>query len=46
LDGTSIQSEAIYRMYLADEPISFIASIYEISETAVKDAILFHQKAA
>lgn len=46
LDGTSIQSEAIYRMFLAEEPISFIASIYEISEAAVKDAILFHQNAA
>lgn len=46
LDGTSIQSEAIYRMYLADEPISFIASLYEVSENAVKDAILFHKKAA
>jgi uncharacterized protein (DUF433 family) len=46
LDGTSIQSEAIYRMYLAEEPISFISSLYEISEAAVKDAILFHKKAA
>lgn len=46
LDGTSIQSEAIYRMYLAEEPISFIASIYEVPENAVKDAILFHKKAA
>lgn len=46
LDGTNIQSEAIYRMYLAEEPISFIASIYEISEMEVKDAILFHKKAA
>lgn len=46
LDGTSIQSEAIYRMYLADEPIVFIAAIYEVTESAVNDAILFHQKAA
>lgn len=46
LDGTSIQSEAIYRMYLAKEPISFIASIYEIPLKSVKDAIAFHKKAA
>ena len=46
LDGTSIQSEAIYRMYLAKEPISFIASIYEIPLKSVKDAIAFHKNAA
>jgi uncharacterized protein (DUF433 family) len=46
IDGTSIQSEAIYRMFLAEEPVSFIASIYEVTETAVRDAILFHQNAA
>jgi uncharacterized protein (DUF433 family) len=46
LDGTSIQSEAIYRMYLAKEPISFIASIYEIPLRSVKDAIAFHKNAA
>lgn len=46
LDNTSIQSEAIYRMYLADEPIDFIASIYEISQKSVKDAIKFHKSAA
>lgn len=46
LDGTSIQSEAIYRMYLAEEPIAFIASIYELPMKAVKDAIAFHKSAA
>jgi uncharacterized protein (DUF433 family) len=46
LDGTSIQSEAIYRMYLAKEPMSFIASIYEIPLKSVKDAIAFHKNAA
>lgn len=46
LDGTSIQSEAIYRMYLAEESISFIASIYEIPLKMVKDAIAFHKNAA
>lgn len=46
LDGTSIQSEAIYRMYLAEESISFIANIYEIPVKLVKDAIAFHKNAA
>ena len=46
LDSTSIQSEAVYRMYLADEPIDFIASIYEISKKSVTDAIKFHKSAA
>ncbi|MEY3499617.1 MAG: hypothetical protein RL308_1286 [Bacteroidota bacterium] len=46
LDGTSIQSEAIYRMYLAKEPIAFIASVYEIPLKSVKDAIAFHKNAA
>lgn len=46
IHGTNIQSEAIYRMYKANEPIRFIASIYEVSEKAVKDAIEFHKKAA
>lgn len=44
--GTNIQSEAIFRMYKAKETIRFIASIYEVSEKAVKDAIEFHKKAA
>ncbi|HLN94438.1 MAG TPA: DUF433 domain-containing protein [Flavobacterium sp.] len=46
VDGTSIQSEAIYRMYLAHEPLSFIAEVYEISVKSVKDAIEFHKSAA
>lgn len=46
INGTNIQSEAIYNMYKANEPISFIASIYEVSEKAVKDAIKFHKTAA
>jgi len=44
--GTNIQSEAIFRMYKANEPISFIAAIYDVSEKAVKDAIRFHKRAA
>ena len=46
INGTSIQAEAIYRMYLANEPIDFIASIYETTEQNIKDAILFHKNAA
>ena len=46
IDGTNIQTEAVYKMYLANEPISFIASVYELSEKKVKDAIKFHKNAA
>lgn len=41
IEGTNIQAEAIYRMYLAKEPVSFIAMIYEISEQKVNDALKF-----
>lgn len=40
--GTNIQSEAIYRMHLAGEPIRFIASLYEITIKQVQHAIEFH----
>lgn len=46
VDGTNIQSEALYRMYLANEPINFIADLYEISTDKVKHAIEFHKPAA
>jgi uncharacterized protein (DUF433 family) len=46
ISGTNIQSEAIYKMFLAEEPIPFIASVYEITVKDVKDAIEFHKKAA
>jgi uncharacterized protein (DUF433 family) len=46
ISGTNIQSEVIYKMYLAKETVPFIASIYEISTNDVKDAIEFHEKAA
>lgn len=46
IEGTAIQSEAIYRMFLSKEPLPFIASIYEISLQKVKDAIEFHKAAA
>jgi uncharacterized protein (DUF433 family) len=46
LKNTNVQSEAIFRMYKANEPIPFIASIYEVSENAVQDAIDFHKISA
>ena len=44
--GTNIQSEALYRMYLAKEPINFIAALYELSPEKVNNAIEFHKSAA
>ncbi len=46
IEGTNIQAEAIYKMYKAKEPISFIALLYEISEDKVKDAVKFFRQAA
>lgn len=46
INGTNIQAEAIYRMFLANEPIDFIASLYETSKKNVIDAIAFNQTAA
>jgi len=46
IDGTNIQTEAVYRMYLAKEKPSFIARLYEIPEKKVRDAIDFHEQAA
>jgi uncharacterized protein (DUF433 family) len=46
IDGTNIQSEVLYRMYLAKEPISFIAELYELPVINVKNAIEFHKNAA
>lgn len=44
--GTNIQAEAIYRMFLAKEPINFIADLYEISVDEVKHAVEFYKTAA
>lgn len=46
VEGTNIQTEAIYKMWQAKETISFISELYEISEKKVKDAIFFHKNAA
>ena len=44
--GTNIQSEVLYKMYLAKEPIKFIAELYELPVISVKNAIEFHKTAA
>jgi uncharacterized protein (DUF433 family) len=46
IEGTNIQSESIYRMFLAKEPINFIASLYDIPAQKVKNAVEFHKSAA
>ena len=43
IDGTNINSEVLYKMYLGDEPIDFIADLYKISSEQVNDAIYFHK---
>jgi uncharacterized protein (DUF433 family) len=46
IKGTNIQAEAIHRMVLANEPISFIAELYDISENDVRDAVQLFSSAA
>lgn len=46
IEGTNIQSETLYKMYLAEEPIEFIASLYELPVEKVEKAIEFHKTAA
>lgn len=46
VEGTNIQTDALYSMYLAKEPIAFIARLYELPEKKVKDAISFHKRVA
>lgn len=46
INGTNIQSEAIYRMFLSNEPITFIAELYDLSIKNIKDAILYHKNVA
>lgn len=46
IEGTNIQSEALFRMHLGNEPLSFIAMLYELPEEKVAHAIAFHQNAA
>lgn len=44
--STNIQTQCLYNLYLAKEPTKFIASLYEVDEKQVKDAINFHKSAA
>ena len=46
IKNTNITTQALYNLYLANEPIKFIAQLYEIEVKEVKDAILFHKNAA
>jgi uncharacterized protein (DUF433 family) len=46
IKGTNIQAEAIYRMYLAKEPVKSIAELYDISSLKIKHAIEFYKPAA
>jgi len=46
IEGTNIQAEAIYRMYLAKEPLKFIAELYSIPIKKVEDAVEFYNSAA
>ncbi|MDG1320741.1 MAG: DUF433 domain-containing protein [Polaribacter sp.] len=46
IKGSNIYPETIYQLYLANEPINFIASSFSITENEVDDAIEFCKKAA
>ncbi len=46
IEGTNIQSETLYKMYLAEEPVEFIADLYELPVIQVENAIEFHKTAA
>jgi uncharacterized protein (DUF433 family) len=43
ISGTNINSEVLYRMYLAEEPIEFIAYLYGLTSEQVQDAIDYHK---
>jgi uncharacterized protein (DUF433 family) len=46
ISGTNINVEALYDLYMAGEPEWFIADLYNLDESKVKDAISFCKKAA
>lgn len=46
ITGTNITAEALFSLFKGGEPEWFIADLYNISESQVRDAILFCQKAA
>jgi uncharacterized protein (DUF433 family) len=46
IKNTNILAETLYRMSTAGEKINFIASLYDVSQSDVKDSIEFFKKAA
>ena len=46
IEGTNIQSETLFRLYQANEPVEFIAQLYELPIVIVENAIEFHKSAA
>jgi len=46
IKNTNILAETIYSMYTSGEKVSFISSLYDLSETDVKASIEFFKKAA
>ncbi len=46
IKNTNILAETLYRMYIAGEKVNFIASLYNVLESDVKDSIEFFKKAA
>ena len=46
IEGTNINTEAIYSMYESGEPVESIGILYDITENQVKDAICFYKKSA
>jgi uncharacterized protein (DUF433 family) len=46
IHGTNIQAELIFGMYKAKEPMNYIASLYDLKISEVKDAIQFFKEVA
>lgn len=44
--GTNIQTEVLYRLFKANEPVDFIAGLYELPKDQVQAAIDFHKSIA
>src|SRR6266536_3746765 len=46
IEGTNINTEAIYSMYESGEPVELIGILYDLTEKQVYDAIYFYKKLA
>ncbi|WP_113922708.1 DUF433 domain-containing protein [Cognataquiflexum aquatile] len=44
--GTNIQTEVLYRLFKSNEPVDFIAGLYDLTEEEVQEAINFHNPIA